>query len=297
MIEPALTGAAGAACAAVAIRGVTLMRSPSAVERRELRSELISPPRSQGPTRRLIDMLGSRLGPVLEARMSEDRRGAIRRRLDLAGRPAGMDVARYVEIHAAILAISAVLAVLFAALGSWLVGVLFIVAGWLMPEMWLRRRGRVRQERLERDLPDFVDILAITVRAGIGYRASLGRVAQSLSGPASEEVLRVLREIDLGATRREAFEALRARNASQTLDSFVAAQLQAEELGVPLADALSSIAADTRRAAAQQARRRAQRTTPRITMVVIATLLPATILLILTGLLIGSNVSFRHLGL
>jgi tight adherence protein C len=100
--------------------------------------------------------------------------------------------------------------------------------------------------------------------------------------------------MDLGATRREAFEALRARNGSQTMDSFVAAQLQAEELGVPLADALASIAEDTRRAAAQQARRRAQRATPRITLIAIALLLPATIMLILTGMIIGSGVNFSH---
>ncbi len=104
-----------------------------------------------------------------------------------------------------------------------------------------------------------------------------------------------LRQMELGATRREAFQALRARNDSRTLENFVAAQLQAEELGVPLADALQSIADDTRRAAAQSARRRAQRAAPRITLTVIALLLPATILLIVVGIFIGSGASFSHL--
>jgi tight adherence protein C len=297
MIEPALTGLAGACCAAVGIRGVALIRSPSAIERRELRAVESTPDRSRGPTRRLVDLLGRRLGPLLEARMSPRRRAAIQQRLDRAGRPGGMDVSRYAEIQAAAFVILGLIAVLFIASGSWFGAVITLLASWMLPELWLRRRARHRQERLERDLPDFVDILAVTVRAGIGYRASLERVARSLHGPAGEEVFRALREMDLGATRREAFEALRSRNASATLDSFVAAQLQAEELGVPLADALASIAADTRRAAAQHARRRAQRMTPRITFVVIGTMLPATLLLIIAGMLIGSGVSFSHLGL
>ncbi len=102
--------------------------------------------------------------------------------------------------------------------------------------------------------------------------------------------------MDLGATRREAFEALRARNDSPTLDRFVSVQLQAEELGVPLADALASIAADTRREAQQTARRRAQRTVPKLTMITITMVLPATMLIIAVGLLLGSLTHFPHLG-
>ena len=166
--------------------------------------------------------------------------------------------------------------------------------GWIGIDTWLSRTGRRRQAQLERDIPDFIDILAITVRAGIGYRAALHRVGTSLSGPAADEVLATLRQMDLGATRREAFEGLRSRNRSPTLDSFVAAQLQAEELGVPLADALGSIAADTRRAAAQAARTRAQRAAPRITIVV-SLLLPATMLLIGVGMYIGTGISVSHL--
>jgi tight adherence protein C len=162
--------------------------------------------------------------------------------------------------------------------------------------MWLSRTARRRQSRLERDLPDFIDILAITVHAGTGYRGALERVATSLSGPPAEEILTTLRQMDLGATRREAFEALRRRNESPTLDRFVATQLQAEELGVPVADALTSIASDTRRAAQQSARRRAQRTVPKLTLITVTMVLPATMLLIAVGLILGSNVHLPNIG-
>lgn len=295
MIDPALAGLASACCFAVGIRGLVLMRAPSKVERRELVDHRVERRERRGPTRQLIDLLGARLGPALLARMGPRMRDSIVRRLDLAGRPADIDLERYAEIKAAMVAIGAALAVLFLALGSWFTALLCLALGWIGIDTWLSRTGRRRQAQLERDIPDFIDILAITVRAGIGYRAALHRVGTSLSGPAADEVLATLRQMDLGATRREAFEGLRSRNRSPTLDSFVAAQLQAEELGVPLADALGSIAADTRRAAAQAARTRAQRAAPRITLVGVALLLPATMLLIGVGMYIGTGISVSHL--
>ncbi len=227
--------------------------------------------------------------------MSEPRRDAVRRRLDRAGRPGGMDLERYAELKAATLAIATVLAVVFVVLGAAAEALPLLVLGWIGVDFWLSRTGRRRQAKLERDIPDFIDILSITVRAGAGFRPALERVAMSLSGPPAEEVLATLRQMDLGATRREAFEGLRKRNNSPTLDSFVAAQLQAEELGVPLADALTNIAGDTRRAAAQSARRRAQRTVPRVSLITAVLLLPATMILIGVGMFIGTDVNFSHL--
>jgi tight adherence protein C len=295
VISPALTGLAGACCCAVGVRGLVLMRSPSAVERRELRDELEQSTTRRGPTRRLMQALGVWLGPVLLARMSARRRASVTRRLDLAGRPGGLDLQRYAELKAAILAVATTVAVLFLAIGTWLAAIPTLAIGWMGVDMWLSRAGRMRQAELERDLPDFIDILSITVRAGTGYRAALDRVASSLTGPPAQELARTLRQMELGATRREAFESLRARNASRTLDNFVAAQLQAEELGVPLADALANIASDTRRAASQSARRRAQRAAPRISLIAATLLLPATMILIVAGLFIGSGIQGLHI--
>jgi tight adherence protein C len=295
VIDPALTGLAATCCVGVAMRGVVLMRSPSAVERRELSAELADRSGRHGPTRQLIDLLGARLGPRMLARISPSRREAVIRRLDRAGRPGGIDLERYAELRAALLAISVALAIFSVALGMLLLAPAWIALGLLGVDFWLSRVGRRRQERLERDIPDFIDIVSITVRAGTGYRAALERVSSSLAGPPAEEILLTLRQMDLGATRREAFQQLRERNNSPTLDSFVAAQLQAEELGVPLADALASIASDTRRAAAQAARRRAQRAVPRVSLITAVLLLPATMLLIGVGMYIGQLSTVSHL--
>ncbi len=130
----------------------------------------------------------------------------------------------------------------------------------------------------------------MTVRAGLGYRAALLRVAESLGGPVGDEVMMALRQMELGASRRAAFLAMRDRNQSDTLSSFVAAQLQAEELGVPLSEALNDIAADVRRAAHQAARRRAQRATPRVSLIITSLILPGTMIVIGTAILISSGI-------
>jgi len=173
--------------------------------------------------------------------------------------------------------------------GSWSLPVMGAGLGWFGPDLWLSRQGRLRQERIERELPDFLDILAVTVRAGLGYRAALSRVAEALGGPVGDEMLLALRQIDLGASRRSAFEALRERNASAALELFVSAQLQAEELGVPLSEALGDIAEDMRRAAHQAARRRAQRAAPRVSLIVTTLVVPGAMLLIVAALAIGSG--------
>ena len=158
------------------------------------------------------------------------------------------------------------------------------LAGWFAPDFCLSRAGRLRQEAIERTLPDFLDILAVSVRAGLGYRYALRRVAESLGGPVGEEMLTVLRQIDLGQDRRDAFLALRERNESDSLKSFVAAQLQAEELGVPLSEALNDIATDMRRMADQNARRQAQRASPRVSLLVTTLIVPGSMILILLSM-------------
>ena len=98
----------------------------------------------------------------------------------------------------------------------------------------------------------------------------------------------MLRQIELGQDRRDAFLALRERNKSESLKSFVAAQLQAEELGVPLSEALNDIAADMRRMAHQNARRQAQRAGPRVSLLVTTLIVPGSMILILLSVYFAS---------
>jgi tight adherence protein C len=279
-----------AASVAVGLLALPLLLAPGPVDRLSERTGDPPADTDRSLTRRLVNRMAARLGPRLAPRMRPRTRESVSRKLDLAGHPSGLTLQRFVGLKAALALLVGGLLLLLALLGGSFVWALFGGAmAWFAPDVWLTRAGRLRQERIERDLPDFLDILAVTVRAGLGYRAALLRVAQSLGGPLGDEVLVVLRQMELGASRRNAFLAMRDRNDSESLRSFVAAQLQAEELGVPLSEALNDIAADMRRAAHQAARKRAQRAEPRVSLVIISLILPGTVIVILAGIVIASG--------
>jgi tight adherence protein C len=288
--DPTLAGFLAAVCAGLGMLAIPMLREPG-VERLVADRPGSDPPtRRRGPVAALVEWVAVRVGPGIVRATSTGMREALDRRLDLAGRPGGLTVSRWLGLKGAIAILLGLWGLAFAALGGGLMLLLLgLGLGFLGPDVWLSRQGRLRQERIERELPDLLDILAITVRAGLGYRQALERVASSLPGPASEEMITALRQMDLGASRRVAFEALRARNGSDSLSMFVSAQLQAEELGVPLAEALNDIAADMRKAAHQNARKRAQQAAPRVSLIVTTLVVPGAMLLIVAAIVIGSG--------
>ncbi|MFC0037861.1 type II secretion system F family protein [Actinomadura rayongensis] len=215
-------------------------------------------------------------------------RAGIRKRIDAAGRPGGMTVESYARTTAGYVVIFATVALLMAAMSQYTLGLLCLL-GALQNEGLLRGRMNARQNDIQRSLPDFLDVLAVTVSAGLSFRVALTRVSDSMPGALADEFLIALRQMELGTPRREAFEDLRNRNSSEALASFVTALLQAEELGAPLQTALMDISADMRRESAQWAKRKAQRTTPQITAVTTALTLPAVMLLVLGGMFFGSG--------
>ena len=289
-MTPALAGLLAMCSVAVGLAGVPLLRDRGPAGRLGLDDDGDDGGRRGPSTRGLLERVAAFMGPRVMPAIRASRRESVDRRLDLAGRPGGLTVQRFYGYKAAgLLLLGVPFALLLAGGGSPLATLLAAGLGWWFPDIYVSRRGRMRQEQIERDLPDFLDILAVTVRAGLGYRLALARVAESLGGPVGDEMLVALRQMELGASRRAAFEALRERNASEQLSSFVAAQLQAEELGVPLSEALNDIAGDMRRAAHQAARRRAARATPRVSLIVTSLILPGTMILIAVSILLGSG--------
>ena len=155
--------------------------------------------------------------------------------------------------------------------------------------------SRRRRDAIDTDLPDFLDILAVTVSAGIAFRAAMARVIDRFEGALSGEIRLTLDQLAHGASIRAAFSNMEQRTGSQAMHSFVTAFLQAEELGAPLADTLNQIAADMRRESAQRMRRRANQTAPRVTLVTSLVLVPATLILVVVGLIVGINLDFGDL--
>jgi tight adherence protein C len=276
----------------VAILGVVMVRDRGPEDRFE--QELGAGTRER---QSLVDVLEQRLGPAgapLVRRMQLDnpgRREKVRQRIDSAGRPGGLTVERYARRKGAFVVIGFGVALFMLISGSIVSAVAILFLGLFAFDAWLQGTARRRQEALERSLPDFLDILAVCVSAGIAFRPALARVAESSEGPVREEMQLVLRQIALGAPRRDAFEALRQRNSSDGVSTFVTAVQQAEELGVPLTDALVDLARDMRQEAFQHARQRAQKAAPRVSVVTTAVIAPGAVIIIIAGLFANVDLS------
>jgi tight adherence protein C len=289
-LAPELLALAAAGLFVLAVVGFRMMRA-DALEGWDVGDIALLRDESKRRNRRgPLDALAQRLTPRLARALGPRTLGRIRQRIDLAGRPDGMTVETFLQLILKYALVFGFFAVCLFMLGNNFSALLCLVAVPLLPFSRLAGHQRRRQERIANDLPDFLDILSVTVSAGIGFRTALGRVSQRFEGPLRDELLQTLHQLDVGVPRRAAFEALRDRCDSEPMDSFVSAFLQAEELGAPLATTLNNIALDMRRESAQAARRKAARTVPRVTLVVSIVLVPPTLLIIVVGLYLGSGV-------
>ncbi|ANW18384.1 DUF5936 domain-containing protein [Streptomyces clavuligerus] len=238
----------------------------------------------------VIDRLGVRWAPAVLRAMGPGRVDALRRRLDMAGNPGGMTVDRYAARRAVYSLLGLVAAFSMLLRGQLALAAFLLVFGLFWTDVIIRVAIRRRRADIERTLPDFLDVLAVVVSAGLGFRQALERVAEKYEGPWSDELRITLRQMDMGVSRRDAFDQLRRRNDSEQVSMFVTALQQGEELGAPIVDTLIQIATDMRRTDAQNARREAARAVPKSTLVVTLVMLPATMILIVVSFYYGSGV-------
>ncbi|MFJ4830296.1 DUF5936 domain-containing protein [Streptomyces sp. NPDC088747] len=239
-----------------------------------------------------VDRLGMRFAPSVLRLMGPRRVDAKRRRIDMAGNPGGLTLNRYAARRAVYGIFGVVLAFVFLSNGQLLFAVLTLAFGLMAADALIWQAVRERKEVIDRTLPDFLDVLAVVVSAGLGFRQALDRVAEKYEGPWADELRITLRQMDVGVSRRQAFDELRRRNSSEQVAQFVSALQQGEELGSPIADTLIQLANDMRRTDAQNARRRAAKTIPKATMVTLVFMLPATMILIAAGMFLGSGTDF-----
>jgi len=161
--------------------------------------------------------------------------------LDLAGNPGNLGAREFmaIRIGASILFGIAILIVFLAApQKNWPRDTLFILGafagGYFLPQLWLGSRAERRRDEAQKSLPDCLDLLTICVEAGLGFDAAMGKVSEKWDDELSVAFGRVLQEIRLGKTRREALRTMADRFEVSDITSFVAAILQAEQLGVSM---------------------------------------------------------------
>ncbi len=169
------------------------------------------------------------------------------KRLALAGNPNDLRVADWLGVKGIGAVVGGVIFfLLFVILGvgslPFLIGLLMtgvgVAFGYTAPEWWLGRRVKKRQKAILLMIPDSLDLLTISVRAGLGFDAALGRVVEKLKGPLSDEFRRALAEVRVGKARREALRDIVPRTEVPPLTNFIGAIIQAEQLGVSISKVL-----------------------------------------------------------
>jgi tight adherence protein C len=167
------------------------------------------------------------------------------KRMALAGNPGGLRVADWLGIKAVSAVVTAVSLLLLFTFVITIgfpynigLGGLGLVLGWMLPEFWLGRRIRARQRAILIQIPDALDLLTISVRAGLGFDAALGKVVEKMQGPLIDEFRRALAEVRVGKARRDALRDIVPRTEVPALSNFIGAIVQAEQLGVSISKVL-----------------------------------------------------------
>jgi tight adherence protein C len=169
------------------------------------------------------------------------------------------------------------------------IGILFVTsaaaAGFVTPNLWRARRLRRRISEALRELPDMLDLLRVTLEAGLPPIRALSTVAAEFAGPLAREWTRVAIEAELGLPRDQALAGLAARLPHDDLRAFAEALRRSHRHGTPLARVLASQASRARHRRAQQMRDQAARAGPKIQLVVALLLVPSALLIVAAGLL------------
>ena len=167
------------------------------------------------------------------------------------------------------------------------------VIGLCLPASWLSRKVDERQGSILKDLPDTLDLLAISVEAGMGFEGALEIVCQHFNSPLAGEFARTLHEMELGLPRRDAFQNLKRRTDVPELSNFVLALLQADALGIPIGRVLKTQATEMRAKRRQWAREKAAKLPVKMLFPLMLFIFPAIMVVVLGPAVAGIATAFK----
>jgi tight adherence protein C len=165
------------------------------------------------------------------------------------------------------------------------VTIAFTVGGALYPLVWLDSRAKERQRAITRAVPEALELLSISVQAGLNFDAAMTHLVQRLEGPLAEELGKFLQELRMGIPRREAYRRLLQRNNSEELHAIIGAISQAQELGVPIVKTLKEQADEMRTRRLQRAKEEGAKASPKIALVTTLLIAPSAMCLMISILL------------
>ncbi len=241
-----------------------------------------------------IEAISRTFGKVLPASML----ASVQQQLIMAGNP--MSLNAFVTFWAVFMVgFGGLGVILFVALPASMLAlkigalVLLLMLGWMFPRTWLKGKLRSRQKVIMKGLPDAMDLVTTCVEAGLGLDAALARVAEKTEGPFAVELQLMMRDIALGKLRREAMQELAERIGVEELTTFITSIIQAEQLGVGIAQVLRVQAEQLRMKRRQRAERTAHEAPIKMLFPLVLFIFPSFLIVILgpAGIRIASAFS------
>ena len=234
------------------------------------------------------------LGPLVEKSLGigrkltpADHNDRIRQKLEVAGNPPGWTIDRVTSLKFIGFVVGLVLSLIIALLFGMGLGLMLVfciglaVAGYMGPNMYLYQKGYDRTNAMQRAMPDALDLLTISVESGLGFDAALAQVARNTDGPLAQEFARVLQEMQIGMGRGAALRALGDRTHVEEVKGFVSAMVQADALGIPIAQVLRVQSREIRTKRRQRAEEAAQKVAVKILVPLIFCILPCLFIAVL----------------
>ena len=235
--------------------------------------------------------LGHRLTP-------NDTAQRLRSTLDRAGNPAGWDVDRVVGLKMVGFIGLLILSIVFGLILDLSTPVKFVAGaaaallGYQAPNLWLYNAGVKREEKMRREVADALDLLTISVEAGLGFDAALSRVATNSEGPLAEEFGRVLQEMQIGMSRSDALRAMGERSKLPEVRGFASAMVQADAFGIPIGQVLRIQSREMRVKRRQRAEEKAQQVPIKILFPLIFFILPTLFIVVIGPAVPGMIATF-----
>ncbi len=266
-------------------RGVA--RSVAAVQALDSAPSVLKAEIEQPFIERVIAPLGERLVGLGRKLVRADTAQKIQYQLNVAGNPPAWDVNRILGIKVLCLALFGGLGFLYLLTAGWpfyrvvIATALISVLGYVLPNLLLSNAGQKRSKLMRNGLPDAMDLLTISVEAGLGFDAAVSRVAKNGDGPLNAEFARLLQEMQLGVGRVDAMRFMAERTSLPDLKSFCSAMVQADSLGIPIARVLRIQSQEMRTKRRQRAEEKAQQVPVRIMIPLVLFILPCLFIVIL----------------
>jgi tight adherence protein C len=251
----------------------------------------------ESPARRPIDSVAGRIGDWVARRSDRFSEAKIRDKLISAG--------MYGTTPRKVLGYQVLCAIAFSLVVLWLIpamggSIIFAVVlavaagvgGWFAPTYYIELKRRQRMELVDRQMPDFIDLLVVTIEAGLGILASMRVASESMTDPLGQELRLTLQEQRMGLSVGQAIESLGRRADCDNMHTFVRAITQGERLGVSIGTTMRNLSVEMRKRRRAKAEERAQKMPIKMLFPLIFFIFPSLFIVILTPMIISISRAF-----